>query len=74
MFYEFLEPTSNICFFHYYPGRNPFASFDFSESIPNPGTRALADANREYAVSYKRRTFQGVEMEAWTSREFNKGW
>ena len=63
LFYEFLEPTSNICFFHYYPGRNPFASFDFTENIPNPVTRALAGANKEYAESYKRRTFQGAKME-----------
>ena len=74
LFYEFLEPTSNICFLHYYTGRNSFAAFDFSDSIPNPVTRALAVANREYTVSYKRRTFQGAEMEAWTSKEFNKGW
>ena len=35
LFYEFLEPTSNICFLHYYLGRNPFASFDFTANIPN---------------------------------------
>ena len=59
---------------HYYPGRNPFASFSFAEKIPNPVTRALAVANKEYAVSYKRRTYQGVDMEDWQTRELNKGW
>ena len=63
LFFEFLDPTSNICFIHYYPGRNPVASFDFAENIPNPVTRAQAIANKEYSVRYKRRTFQGVEME-----------
>ena len=74
LFYEFLEPTSNVCFLHYYPGRNPFATFDFTDPIPNPVTRALAAANKEYAVSYTRWNFKGEEMEAWTSKELNKGW
>ena len=58
LYFEFLDPMSNICFMNYYPGRNPFSSFTFTENIPNPITRALAAANKEYAVSYKRRTFQ----------------
>ena len=54
LFFEFLDPTSNIAFMHYYPGRNPFSSFSFTEKIPNPITRGQAVANKEYAVSYQK--------------------
>ena len=74
LFFEFLDPTSNICFIQYYPGRNLFATFDFGENILNPITRAQAAANKEYAVSFKRRTFQAADMEDWRTKDLNKVW
>ena len=67
------EIIGYFAFMHYYPSRKPISSFSFTEKIPNPITRVQAVANKEYAVSYKRRTFQGLNMEDWRTKDLNKG-
>ena len=74
VYYEFLDPTSNVFFLHFYPGHNPFGAFDFKDPIPNPVTRTMAEANKEYAVSYTRRGFKGEEHPVWTTKDISKGW
>ena len=46
IYFEFRDPSKNLTLMRYMTRHNPFARFDFTQEIPNPGTRqkALTDA------------------------------
>ena len=53
IFYEFQDPSNNMTFMRYIPGLNPFDLFDFTQAIPNPGTREKAKVDEAYRKRYK---------------------
>ena len=64
VYWEFLEPTSNLAFLKFQWGKNPFAGFDFQNRIPNPVVRTAAAADKAYAVSHGR-TWNGEAQAKW---------
>jgi hypothetical protein len=55
---EFMDPTNNITYCTYTPGKNPFDRHDFSKDIPNPDTRKEALTNPAYKVYYELKTYK----------------
>jgi hypothetical protein len=57
-YWEFLDPTNNITYCTYTPGRNPFDNHDFKKDIPNPDTRKEAQTNPAYKKYYELKTYK----------------
>ena len=53
LYFEFQDPSNNLTFMRYIPGVNPFEHFDFTQEIPNPGTREKAKVDVAFARRYK---------------------
>ena len=57
-YWEFLDPTNNITYCTYTPGRNPFDNHDFTKDIPNKETRKEAQTNPAYKKYYELKTYK----------------
>ena len=64
--WDFLDPTSNLCFLRFWWGTNPFKDFDFTDPIPNPQVRRAAASNAGYGEK-KDRVWNGAAQERWAT-------
>ena len=64
--WDFLDPTSNLCFLRFWWGTNPFKDFDFTDPIPNPQVRRAAASNVGYGEK-KDRVWNGAAQERWAT-------
>ena len=53
IYFEFRDPTNNLTLMRYMSRDNPFDRFDFTEEIPNPGTRQKALSDAVYKKRYQ---------------------